>query len=301
MSPSTLFDYKGPKSGNEETGFFNTKGRISRSAFFKRVALVVLIYWCSYIALKIGLYLVLGVRFYLFFETLHSFFLPLGLAAFLFIQGAKRMHDINRSGWIFFAPFYNIYLSTLPGDVGNNDFGIDPQPSRKITYFDELVIANESNQPAPVQSAPMPSPPEKGGFNLSKERLYLIAFVLTLGVLILVNPPTDSIDSPTSINDSIVPSEEVSIKNKKGSGLPVSQDTLVQNEELPAQASATTATPKEEPVSEEPKKINPSKNENSSSTKALDDFDRVTVGKQVWMKENLSVEKFRNGEIIPHV
>gem|GEM_PF-1240145 len=76
------------KSGNEETGFFNTKGRISRSAFFKRVALALLIYLSSHIALETGLFSVFGVRFYLFFDTLHSFFLPLGLIAFLFIQGA---------------------------------------------------------------------------------------------------------------------------------------------------------------------------------------------------------------------
>ena len=266
MSPSILFDYKGPKSGNEETGFFNTKGRISRSAFFKRVALVALIYWCSYIALETGLYLVFGVRFYIFFETLHSFFLPLGLTAFLFIQGAKRMHDINRSGWIFFAPFYNIYLSTLPGDVGNNDFGIDPQPSRKITYFDELEVANEPNQPAPVQSAPKPSPTEKGGFNLSRERLYLIAFVLTLGILILLNLPTDPDEPSKEVNveidwdkpETVAPaSKEGKTKNKKlPVQVPSTKDTLPQHEEPALQAAPSTVPPKEViPEEEKPDQI----------------------------------------------
>jgi TonB family protein len=260
MSPSTLFDNKGPKSGNEETGFFNTKGRISRSAFFKRVALVVLIYLCSYFALEIGLYLVFGVRFYLFFETLHSFFLPLGLIAFLFVQGAKRMHDINRSGWIFLTPFYNLYLSSLPGDKGNNDYGIDPQPGNKVTYFDELEKTDAS---VGVKSTPIPSPPASGDFNLSRERLYLIAFVLTLGVLILLNLPTDSDEPSKEVNveidwdkpETVAPaSKEGKTKNKK---LPVqapsTKDTLPKPEEPALQAAPSIVLPKEEINVEEEK------------------------------------------------
>jgi len=300
MSPSNLYDYKGPKSGNEETGFFNTKGRISRDAFFKRVALVILIYSCSYLALEIGLFLVFGARFYLFFETLHSSFLPLGLVVFLLIQGAKRMHDINRSGWIFLTPFYNLYLSSLSGDKGNNDYGIDPQPRNRVTYFDELDTPEKQDQPASAESEPNSSQPTNGVFNLSRNGLYLIAFVLTLGILILLNLPTDSTDSTNKVNESIVTAEGANVKNGKERGLPATQDTLTQNEKTPVRASAGTSSPKEEPISEEPKKENPPKNDNSSSSKASDNFDRVTIGKQVWMKENLAVEKFRNGETIPH-
>ena len=263
MSPSNLYDYKGFKSGNEETGFFNTKGRISRSAFFKRVALVLLIYLCSYIALKAGLYLVLGVRFYLFFETLHSYFLPLGLLAFLFIQGAKRMHDINRSGWIFFAPFYNIYLSTYPGDIGNNDYGIDPQLREKVTYFDELESEAVPNQRSSVESVSIPGQPKNESFFRSINGLYLLTFVLTLGILILINLPSASIDTSKEVNDSIDRDETDRVapaskgrktQNKKPAvQAPSMQDTMPQQEDPALQEPVSTASPKKEVIPEEEK------------------------------------------------
>ncbi len=263
MSPSNLYDNKGLKSGNEETGFFNTKGRISRSAFFKRVALALLIYLSSHIALEIGLFSVFGVRFYLFFETLHSYFLPLGLTAFLFIQGAKRMHDINRSGWIFFAPFYNIYLSTFPGDIGNNDYGIDPQLREKVTYFDELESEAVPTQPSSVESGPIHNQPTNESFFRSINGLYLLTFVLVLGVLILINLPSDSIDASKEVNDSIdrdeperlaSASKGVKTKNKKSSvKVPSTQDANPQQEDPALQEPVSTASPKEEVIPEEEK------------------------------------------------
>lgn len=300
MSPSNLYDYKGLKSGNEETGFFNTKGRISRGAFFKRLALVFLVYLCSSTALKIDLYLVLGVRFYLFFETLHSYFLPLGLLAFLFIQGAKRMHDINRSGWIFFVPFYNIYLSTLPGVIGNNNYGIDPKPGKNITYFDELEKEGSSQIPN-VESKPTLGQGAFERFFASSKGLYLLASVLALGILMLINLPSDSIDSSVNDNDSIINVNESGLVNEKKRTKPAPQDTTPQPlVELPVSVSAPSDTPNKNPNPEESKKTNPQKNERSSPSNIIDNFERITVGKQVWMKGNLSVETFRNGETIPH-
>ncbi len=261
MSPSNLYDYKGPKSGNEETGFFNTKGRISRSAFFKRVALALLIYLSSHIALEIGLFSVFGVRFYLFFDTLHSFFLPLGLIAFLFIQGAKRMHDINRSGWIFFAPFYNIYLSTFPGDIGNNDYGIDPQLREKVTYFDELESQADPTQSSSVDSDSIPGQPKNESFFRSINGLYLLTFLLTLGILILINLPSDSIDTSKEVNDSIDRDETERVapaskgrktQNKKPAvQAPSMQDTMPQQEDPALQVPVSPASPKEEVIPEE--------------------------------------------------
>ena len=263
MSPSNLYDNKGPKSGNEETGFFNTKGRISRSAFFKRVALALLIYLSSHIALEIGLFSVFGVRFYLFFDTLHSFFLPLGLTAFLFIQGAKRMHDINRSGWIFFAPFYNIYLSTFSGDIGNNDYGIDPQLREKVTYFDELESQADLTQSSSVDSGSIPGQPKNESFFRCINVLYVLALILTVGILTLLKLPTDS--SEPSKEDSIAinwdksersapVSKERKTQNKKPAvQTPTTQDSIPQQEDLALQEPSSTTTPKEEVIPEEEK------------------------------------------------
>jgi uncharacterized membrane protein YhaH (DUF805 family) len=40
--------------------------------------------------------------------------------------GIRRMHDVNRSGWLMLVPIYNLFLAVKPGDVGENRFGPDP-------------------------------------------------------------------------------------------------------------------------------------------------------------------------------
>ena len=138
MSQNNLYEYKTTKSGNEETGFFNIKGRISRKPFFSRWALAIGIYFLSAFLYTSGIYGQQDSRAYIFFETIHFYILPLLLVLFILIQGAKRMHDVNKSGWFFLTPFYNLYLIFLPGIKGNNDYGIDPSPVKNIQYFDEL-------------------------------------------------------------------------------------------------------------------------------------------------------------------
>ncbi len=39
----------------------------------------------------------------------------------------RRMHDVDKSGWFMWVPFYNIYLDVSPGTVGDNRFGPDPK------------------------------------------------------------------------------------------------------------------------------------------------------------------------------
>ena len=41
--------------------------------------------------------------------------------------GVRRMHDIGKSGWFIIIPFYNIYLATLEGNKGPNEYGPDPK------------------------------------------------------------------------------------------------------------------------------------------------------------------------------
>ncbi len=40
--------------------------------------------------------------------------------------GARRMHDINKTGWFYIIPFVNIVLACFSGDVGPNQYGDDP-------------------------------------------------------------------------------------------------------------------------------------------------------------------------------
>jgi uncharacterized membrane protein YhaH (DUF805 family) len=42
-------------------------------------------------------------------------------------MAARRMHDVDRSGWFQLIPFYSFYLCVKNGDVGTNRFGEDPK------------------------------------------------------------------------------------------------------------------------------------------------------------------------------
>jgi uncharacterized membrane protein YhaH (DUF805 family) len=133
-----IYNFKEPKSSNEEVNYFNIKGRINRKAFFVRLLLTIVIYFLFLVLFNSGFHKNFGFRFENFYETIHIFIFPLIFSLFVLIQGAKRMHDINKSGWNFFIPFYNLYLTFLPGTNGNNDYGIDYNTTKDVTYFDEL-------------------------------------------------------------------------------------------------------------------------------------------------------------------
>lgn len=135
-----IYSYKVPKSGNEETSFFNIKGRITRRTFFLRFLFAVGLYAISEFSYSNLMWSYYEDRLFVFFETLHFYFLPLFTSVFIWIQGAKRMHDVNKSGWYFLIPFYNLYLIFCKGTKGNNDYGIDPKPMPNVTYFDELDL-----------------------------------------------------------------------------------------------------------------------------------------------------------------
>lgn len=45
----------------------------------------------------------------------------------LWAQGAKRCHDIGKSGWWQFVPFFGLWMLFKDGDVGSNEYGEDPK------------------------------------------------------------------------------------------------------------------------------------------------------------------------------
>lgn len=49
------------------------------------------------------------------------------LSIYISVWGVKRMHDVNKSGWYFIIPLYNIVLAFSNGTVGANNYGQDPK------------------------------------------------------------------------------------------------------------------------------------------------------------------------------
>jgi len=156
-----IYNYKPPKSGNDEVSYFLTKGRIRRRAFFLRLLLVVVlliisnlvmtfyfereyVYWQNF-----GHGEVRNPTFlttYRIFDIFNYVVFPVICSIFLLVQGAKRMHDVNKSGWYFFVPLYNIVLLLSRGTVGQNSYGVDPKPTKKVKYFDELKDNEEKKK-----------------------------------------------------------------------------------------------------------------------------------------------------------
>ncbi len=178
MGINNFYKYKGSKSGNEETGFFNTKGRIGRNGFFLRLLLVFGIYLISY--------LLVYFEVYKEDNAFHQYILPSLLVVFLLIQGAKRMHDVDRTGWAFLIPVYNVYLSLLPGTPGNNSFGIDPTPSKASQYFDDLDPIQKNSSGTLSDSVPqVVDNQQRTPFRLPVKQLllFMLAGLLILGLI----------------------------------------------------------------------------------------------------------------------
>jgi uncharacterized membrane protein YhaH (DUF805 family) len=177
MGTNNFYKYQGAKSGNEETGFFNTKGRISRKAYLLRLLLVLGIYLVSCLLVYAEVYKEENV--------FHQYILPGLLVVFLLIQGAKRMHDVDRTGWAFLIPVYNVYLSLLPGTPGNNSFGVDPTPPKTSEYFDDLGSFQKNSSGSLGEVAPFEqSTSSQLGSRLNLPVKQLLLFMLA-GLIIL--------------------------------------------------------------------------------------------------------------------
>jgi uncharacterized membrane protein YhaH (DUF805 family) len=59
---------------------------------------------------------------------------------FLWAQGAKRCHDINRSGWIQIIPFYFLFLIFQDGDQGRNEYGSNPKFPEEADVLDSETL-----------------------------------------------------------------------------------------------------------------------------------------------------------------
>jgi uncharacterized membrane protein YhaH (DUF805 family) len=86
-------------------------GRASRSEFWYFYLFYIIMYA---IGAGIGIAIESQIIMYLFIAP---FWLP------CFAAGARRMHDVGRSGWFMLVPIYNLVLWCTQGNPGTNKYG----------------------------------------------------------------------------------------------------------------------------------------------------------------------------------
>jgi len=57
---------------------------------------------------------------------------------FLWAQGAKRCHDIGRSGWFQLIPFFGLVMLFSNGHSGRNEYGPNPKEDPDAQPYSEL-------------------------------------------------------------------------------------------------------------------------------------------------------------------
>ena len=196
---SSIYEYKAPKSSNQETSFFSFKGRISIKVFLLRFALVVGIY---YIASALFYEIIYGQYYtmkasgkineefltnYGFYKVLYETILPLFLVAFILVQAAKRIHDTNNSAWKVFWPGYNLILLFRKGSSGANDYGLSPYPEKVVTYYEDLPPeVEEVPKPKPKRTAQKVEPEviveQNTGWS-GFSYLFLLAIIISVGLI----------------------------------------------------------------------------------------------------------------------
>lgn len=104
-----------------EKGLWSTKGRIARGKFWPRCIVTALAWVIAIVVCKQNAQI--GVSFMTIIVTV---LIQAACLAFVIIQGAKRMHDVNKDAWIFFIPIYGLVSALASGTPGANRFGESP-------------------------------------------------------------------------------------------------------------------------------------------------------------------------------
>jgi len=84
---------------------------------------------------------------------------------FMYAQGAKRCHDLGRSGFWQLIPFFLIWLIFVDGDPGENQYGINP---KGMTYGEGYADVKENPTVFPYNGI-VESELHTGHINLNKK------------------------------------------------------------------------------------------------------------------------------------
>ena|SRR3569833_2835054 len=125
---------------------FSFNGRIRRTEF----GISYIIYFVIYL---IMLYIQNAERELAIFILLGF----ISLIWFLWAQGAKRCHDIGKSGWWQIIPFYFLWMLFQDGYPGENEYGDDPKNRVEFSaddYVSPPPMINGPERPADDEQNP---------------------------------------------------------------------------------------------------------------------------------------------------
>lgn len=97
---------------------FSFDGRIRRTEY----ALTLLIIFGVHITMMLLMFIIGSVAALVIFGLL-----VLPMIWMVWAQGAKRCHDMGRSGWVQVIPFFYIVMLFAEGNRGGNAYGEDPK------------------------------------------------------------------------------------------------------------------------------------------------------------------------------
>lgn len=91
--------------------YANFKGRTSRKSFW------------IFILINVGISILLGMIGQAVDFVLLSSIYQLAVLVPSLAIGARRMHDVGKSGWFYLIPLYNLYLAIQQGEPNENTWG----------------------------------------------------------------------------------------------------------------------------------------------------------------------------------
>jgi uncharacterized membrane protein YhaH (DUF805 family) len=74
------------------------------------------------------------------FGSIMTLLLTIPVVWFLWAQGAKRCHDIDRSGWMQLIPFYPLFLLFEEGKPGSNEYGHNPKEDMQLDVIESDTL-----------------------------------------------------------------------------------------------------------------------------------------------------------------
>lgn len=111
---------------------FSFDGRIRRTEYGISFIIYIICYFVALTLMDTG-----GTM-----ETMLALIIIIPLVWFLWAQGAKRCHDLGKTGWFQIIPFYFLWLLFVKGDADYNEYGSNSKSTRP-----PLVKTTNENAP----------------------------------------------------------------------------------------------------------------------------------------------------------